>query len=639
MLVYSEEEAYNLYNTYAINKGFSVRKGKVRRYEGTGGLRRRIFLCSCEGFKEDGPLFEEKKYERMLTRTACKARAVFNAENGIWELVKFISEHNHVLAKLEERHLLRSERKITSTSANILSSMSKVGIRATKAYSYLSKEAGGVQHVGFTERDCHNFLQSEKSKSIEAGDAQTSFVWLFEAFLEAMGNKAPSTIFTDQDSAMANAIRKVLPNTRHRLCTWHIMKNAAQNISTLFANPRFKDKLTKLFYGCETEEEFESIWGKINEEHDIVGNKWLSKLYDVREKWCQVFNRDTFSANILSTQRSESTNNIFQHIACKSMTLTEFVQHYDGSASRMPEIEVADDFTCARGKPPLLMPNNCTLLHAAQVYTHKIFKMFQAEFLKALNEQIIHVNSVGELLIYNLKGMGCNREHMVEFHYSNLIVQCSCKSFESLGLLCRHGLKLLNHNAIQNIPSDYILKRWTKGVKEVIIIDENGEISKNAATSSKTIFLNKLMCKAFSVMSLSAYDDETFMVANGHLDQIVQEVRNIKSRNVMDGSNSDRVDVANEVNGSIDENVVLDPPRMRPKGVTYGRIKGSLEKRKKKPKKRVTTSVREDLRVSFSQQMVFGYHKSPFVSFQQMQSFLPNQASHNSNNFNQMFEK
>ncbi|XP_059645355.1 protein FAR1-RELATED SEQUENCE 5-like [Cornus florida] len=329
----------------------------------------------------------------MLTRTGCKARAIFNAENGIWELFKFISEHNHVFAKPEERHLLRSGRKITSTNANILSSMSKVGIRVTKAYPYLSKEVGGVQHVGFTERDCHNFLQSEKSKSIEAGDAQSvinyfkckqsenpiffytvqvddqnrmtsffwrdgssklnyqyfgdvvifdttyrtnkynmicapfvgvnhhwknvlfdcafllnettaSFVWLFEAFLEAMGNKAPSTIFTDQDSAMANAIRKVLPNTRHRLCTWHIMKNAAQIISTLFANPRFKDKLTKLFYGCETEEEFESIWGKINEEHDIVGNKWLSKLYDICEKWCQVFSRDTFSANILSTQRS-----------------------------------------------------------------------------------------------------------------------------------------------------------------------------------------------------------------------------------------------------------------------------------------------------------------------------------------------
>ena len=52
-----------------------------------------------------------------------------------------------------------------------------------------------------------------------------SFVWLFDAFLEAMDYKAPKTIFIDQDHAMANAIARVLPKTQHRLCQWHISKN------------------------------------------------------------------------------------------------------------------------------------------------------------------------------------------------------------------------------------------------------------------------------------------------------------------------------------------------------------------------------------------------------------------------------
>lgn len=33
-----------------------------------------------------------------------------------------------------------------------------------------------------------------------------SFIWLFRAFLEVMSNKAPKTIFTDQDNAIAKAI-------------------------------------------------------------------------------------------------------------------------------------------------------------------------------------------------------------------------------------------------------------------------------------------------------------------------------------------------------------------------------------------------------------------------------------------------
>lgn len=49
-----------------------------------------------------------------------------------------------------------------------------------------------------------------------------SLVWLFETFLTAMSGKHPSTIFTDQDAAMAAAIAYVFPNTTHRLCLWHI---------------------------------------------------------------------------------------------------------------------------------------------------------------------------------------------------------------------------------------------------------------------------------------------------------------------------------------------------------------------------------------------------------------------------------
>ena len=45
-----------------------------------------------------------------------------------------------------------------------------------------------------------------------------------------MSGKHPSTIFTDQDVAMAAAIAFVFPNTSHRLCLWHIYLNAAKHL-------------------------------------------------------------------------------------------------------------------------------------------------------------------------------------------------------------------------------------------------------------------------------------------------------------------------------------------------------------------------------------------------------------------------
>uniref|UniRef100_A0A5B6YWC6 Uncharacterized protein n=1 Tax=Davidia involucrata TaxID=16924 RepID=A0A5B6YWC6_DAVIN len=54
---------------------------------------------------------------------------------------------------------------------------------------------------------------------------------------------------------------------------------------------------------------------------------------------------------------------------------------------------------------------------------------------------------------------------------------------------------------------------------------------------------------------------------------------------------------------SICEELVLDPPRMRPKGVGYGRLKGCLEKRKKKASKGAKTSEASQPNTSNSQAM------------------------------------
>ncbi|KAG6414327.1 hypothetical protein SASPL_127046 [Salvia splendens] len=100
-----------------------------------------------------------------------------------------------------------------------------------------------------------------------------SFIWVFETFMEVMGSKAPKTIFTDQDSAMANASGKVFPNISHRLCVWHISKNATQHISHRLSDSQFMAKFNKMLYEVEMENEMEQLWRDLCDEWNVVENK------------------------------------------------------------------------------------------------------------------------------------------------------------------------------------------------------------------------------------------------------------------------------------------------------------------------------------------------------------------------------
>ena len=143
-----------------------------------------------------------------------------------------------------------------------------------------------------------------------------------------MGNQKPKTIFTDQCQAMKNAIRVVLLDTCHRLCLLHISKNVAENLPRHYGNPEFKSRFNKILYNCETKIKFESCWDALLRDYNLVGNKWLSTLYENREMWCFFFSHNIFSCRMKASSRSESTNNVFQHMACKTMRLIEFVHEY-----------------------------------------------------------------------------------------------------------------------------------------------------------------------------------------------------------------------------------------------------------------------------------------------------------------------
>jgi zinc finger SWIM domain-containing protein 3 len=107
-----------------------------------------------------------------------------------------------------------------------------------------------------------------------------SFIWLFRTFVKVMSGKKLQTILTDEDAAMAKAIKQVLPATHHRLCVWHINQNACKHLAGVVKDyKKFNNEFQKCIYDQEEEEDFINAWNKLCETYKLKGNKWLDLTF------------------------------------------------------------------------------------------------------------------------------------------------------------------------------------------------------------------------------------------------------------------------------------------------------------------------------------------------------------------------
>ena len=85
-----------------------------------------------------------------------------------------------------------------------------------------------------------------------------SFKWLFKSFLNAHNGRKSKSISTNQDFAIAKALTKVMPQTCHGFCTWHIMQNGMKKLGNLIKNGSlFLRDFNDCMHKYENESEYE----------------------------------------------------------------------------------------------------------------------------------------------------------------------------------------------------------------------------------------------------------------------------------------------------------------------------------------------------------------------------------------------
>ncbi|KAE8658297.1 hypothetical protein F3Y22_tig00116971pilonHSYRG00094 [Hibiscus syriacus] len=118
-----------------------------------------------------------------------------------------------------------------------------------------------------------------------------------------MMNKSPISVVTDGDRAMQRAIKSVIPNGKHRLCSWHLSHNAQANIG----DPKFTTAFSKYIASWWTTDKFDIQWHSVVSEFNVEKNPWVIEKGNTRHLWAQAYLTGHFFANIRSTQRKFET--------------------------------------------------------------------------------------------------------------------------------------------------------------------------------------------------------------------------------------------------------------------------------------------------------------------------------------------
>ncbi|XP_026380569.1 protein FAR1-RELATED SEQUENCE 5-like [Papaver somniferum] len=257
----SYEEAREYYTEYGRHNGFTVQvRSTNRTRRGVEEVTAAYMVCSREGNKVKVSNIEGvDKKSRSCNTIQCgctsKMQILLNEENNMWVVMAFSDEHNHKFVSPRKRMRMRSNKCMPGGVKDLAEKFNIQNLEVGKIPAILEG-----QNIGFNKRDCWNHLRNVRHKNLELGDAQSvidylhkkqgenpqffyrvqvdehgravnffwvdarsrlsyeqfgedetepTFLWLFSIWLEAMGEQHPLTIITDQDSAMAGAIKKV----------------------------------------------------------------------------------------------------------------------------------------------------------------------------------------------------------------------------------------------------------------------------------------------------------------------------------------------------------------------------------------------------------------------------------------------
>ncbi|CAI9095514.1 OLC1v1031489C1 [Oldenlandia corymbosa var. corymbosa] len=416
-----------------------------------------------------------------------------------------------------------------------------------------------------------------------------TFKWLFDTFARAMSWKKPTTILTDQDKEIADALAFCWPNTHQRLCIRHICQNAAIHLSSVFTKFKaFSGDFSSCVYDFEKEEEFLAAWDNMLQKYELQENDWLKHLFLLKEKWALVYGRQMFCADITTTLKNESLNSTMKKYLSYKHNFSQFFHHFEKLLDDHRYKELRADSRANMSITSLAAPVQM-LQHAASLYTPEVFQCFQDQW-KMCHDCSFHVCAEdGIVTKYEVTPVGKSYSHMVTYDSLNDEVHCSCWKFEFGGILCSHILKVFTLRNIMSVPGKYIMKRWTRKAKNGYLESKSSHVNETELDPTMESSMRykdlcaltvRLVTRAAERNDTTKFLKDSLYKALDAIDEMLQSKEVVVEENLMSES-EDLCQTSNPEISRCDINLSgrdsIKGVKRKTKSATNKRLKGGLE--------------------------------------------------------------
>ncbi|XP_020253991.1 protein FAR1-RELATED SEQUENCE 1-like [Asparagus officinalis] len=176
-----------------------------------------------------------------------------------------------------------------------------------------------------------------------------------------------------------------------------------------------------------------------------------------------------------SSQRAESGHAFFKTFVSKNNSLMDFMIQFGRGLVRQRHEELMADHKDLLEKPKLRI-NHDFLEQMVDIYTNEMYFKFEAEVCDSFNYKLQFVRETENRRVYQIqrKKLATSKVREIVYDKDLDLVSCSCKKFESVGIVCTHIISYLMKFDAEILPNKYILKRWTKSAKLGTVVDDKG---------------------------------------------------------------------------------------------------------------------------------------------------------------------
>ncbi|KAH6780797.1 hypothetical protein C2S52_012034 [Perilla frutescens var. hirtella] len=433
--------------------------GTAKKYK-VGTITLRNVYCNKQGSKNSAKEYDDasghviKKRRRVSRRMDCMARISFKfkGEHGKRELCLTFFFDYCVNADDQLTRLMWADPICRRNFTLFGDIVSFDATYSTNRYEMI--------FTLFTEKDNHGKCVTFGAALLSNEDNE-AYSWVLDNFKVCMG-RSPAMLIIDQDPGLKIAVQCSLPETRHRLCMWHIMLKVPDKVPAhLRKNDLFRGKFNNIVWSNFIEPiEFEKKWEEIMVEFGLTETSWFSSMFDIRKDWIPAYFRDfPLSGLCRTTSISESVNNYYCTFLSPKSNLVEFFMKYDSALDSQrytyAEMNSLDESSVPLLRTPILLEK-----HAATVYTTSIFHKVQKEIYSACFKcRLISIVHDERQLVYEVND-GCDGIFQVRYDRDENTVVCCCAKFVRKGLLCCHIFIILKDLSFDGIPDKYVLSRW-----------------------------------------------------------------------------------------------------------------------------------------------------------------------------------